>query len=681
MGAVYKAKQVDAGRIVALKIIQSEQMESEELKQRFLRECSALSKLSSKHIITFYHAAISDDGQPYAAFEHLEGQTLRQILSSEGKLSTYRTIHIAQQISEAISNAHSAQIIHRDLKPENIMIQQAPEVDWVKVFDFGLSKDFEFKGRESQRLTLTGDLVGTASYMSPEQCEGRRVDQRSDIYALGCIIYECLAGKKLFDADFPMGVIHMQATENAIDKVNELSEFCPPALLILLSQMLAKNPEDRPQDLASVMGELQNAKNELAGGVSSAQKISNPAKSKKKTHLLLILSSFLIPTLGIAGILFWVSKEKKEAGSTSITKQSSKINRHLTNQKNLPRSLELLDDAKMAMGDHDFLLAEKLAKQALDLTDFSKESLPVRFKSAHVAAQAQLASQRGGAAPYIEKMREVIASPEFAELKKRKKAKWKLDYLLAEAQNYAHHSQFEKSVESISKYEQISSATGNDDEEPMMLFGALITKGHAYRCQRNYAKSVEIDERLLAIARKMQNVQVDLFDNVYPSLIADYCALAKDPSIVAKSQAQYLNSFEDKFSTPGSFREGLMKAILSIEDRYDDYPRYHSIVGPLALSAWKAAEQDSDIAPELRIRALQQYYRSLKREGKEKLSPTETVRLANAFLKICKEGLGKEAISFYVSSKVELARDLESDLKAIGQAALAKKVSKLASAA
>lgn len=257
MGSVWLAKQLDADNEVSIKILKTEFITAEDC-ERFLRECRHLSKLPHPHIVTFYHYATSDDGTPYFTCEYVRGSNLRELISSSAPLPVERVLRIATQVADALSFAHGQGIVHRDLKPENILLSQQSDGDWAKVIDFGLSGIICDRLSPEQQLTFTGQIMGTYNYMSPEQCIGEKVGPSADIYALACVIYECLSGKAIFQAETPIATMFRQRNEDAEERLKELKD-CPKKLKETLRQMLAKSPEARPKSMADVIVCLERA--------------------------------------------------------------------------------------------------------------------------------------------------------------------------------------------------------------------------------------------------------------------------------------------------------------------------------------------------------------------------------------------------------------------------------------
>jgi serine/threonine protein kinase len=246
MGQVYKATHLTLDRPVALKMLARSFQSDPSMVQRFHREARAASKLNHPNCISILDFGQAEDGTLFIAMEYLAGRSLATVLSDEFPLGELRVVRIVGQILGALAEAHAAGIIHRDLKLSNVMVEsRRDEPDFVKVLDFGIAKLSE-SGSGGQ-LTGTGIVCGTPGYMSPEQARGEELDPRSDLYAVGVILYELLAGQLPFVSDTPMGFVTKHMTE--IPK--PLRELRPdlrisPALDAIVMRVLAKSRDDRP---------------------------------------------------------------------------------------------------------------------------------------------------------------------------------------------------------------------------------------------------------------------------------------------------------------------------------------------------------------------------------------------------------------------------------------------------
>jgi serine/threonine protein kinase len=220
-GTVFRAFDQNLSRDVALKILKPDSHKSEEDMLRFRRESRLLAQLCHKNIMSVYAIDLFDDGSALMVMEYLEGSDLRKVLTEAGSgLDYQRYGAIGRQLCSGLSHAHKQDIVHRDLNPANIVLAGKDEPT-VKIIDFGLARlldgDKPAGATRVRTLTLTGMLVGNPAYMSPEQCRGERLDARSDIYSLGCVLYEMMTGNKAFDSDNPVGYLHLQQNEYPLE--------------------------------------------------------------------------------------------------------------------------------------------------------------------------------------------------------------------------------------------------------------------------------------------------------------------------------------------------------------------------------------------------------------------------------------------------------------------------------
>ena len=259
-GAVYKCIQLNMNQTVAVKVLKMEHITSEEHVRRFEREARAASKLRHPNTISIFDFGTHVDGALYLAMEYLEGETLADRLDG-GPLSPEQLVHIMSQVAHSLTEAHEANLVHRDLKPENIMLMSvAGDPNFVKVLDFGIAKvDDEYTARE-EKLTEMGMIMGTPQYMSPEQAYGYKLDPRSDIYALGVLMYEALTSRVPFEGDKPMEILlkHIN-TPPARPTIIDPDLVLPLALEKAVLQCLEKKPDDRPQTTRELVALLDKA--------------------------------------------------------------------------------------------------------------------------------------------------------------------------------------------------------------------------------------------------------------------------------------------------------------------------------------------------------------------------------------------------------------------------------------
>jgi serine/threonine-protein kinase len=244
MGLVYRAEHLNLRRRAAIKIIAPELAESSGFHERFNREARIAAALQHPNIVTVYDAG-EEDGLLYLAMQYIEGSDLASVLRAQGRLRPYRALDVCRQVAAALDAAHSQGLIHRDVKPANVLIEGRTAF----LTDFGLTKRVE--GTQTQ-LTQAGDVVGTIHYVAPEQIEGARVDARSDIYSLGCLVYHCLTGELPFARDTDVAVIYAHLSEEP-PRITSVRPELPGGLDAVIAKALEKAPERRFQTCADLM--------------------------------------------------------------------------------------------------------------------------------------------------------------------------------------------------------------------------------------------------------------------------------------------------------------------------------------------------------------------------------------------------------------------------------------------
>jgi eukaryotic-like serine/threonine-protein kinase len=249
MGKVYEAEERLSGRRVALKVLRPELARSEPARRLFENEMSVLARLDHPNVVRCL-ACAEIEGDLVMALELLEGRTLRQLLATDGPLDWQRALGIVQQIANALAAAHEHEtpIVHRDLKPENVMILDDGRV---KVTDFGIAKVLAALGN------ATTHSVGTLQYMSPEQIDAAPIDARSDLYALGLVLYELLTGRPPFESSSPRELLNMQCTKAAPPLPESVRRALPRGIERLLFELLEKSPSERPGSAADVLHALE----------------------------------------------------------------------------------------------------------------------------------------------------------------------------------------------------------------------------------------------------------------------------------------------------------------------------------------------------------------------------------------------------------------------------------------
>ncbi len=298
MGEVWKALDTRLGRTVAIKVLPQHLSSSAEVRQRFEREARTISALSHPHICALYDVG-NQDGVEYLVMEYLEGETLADRLM-KGALPLEATLRYGIEIADALDRAHRQGIVHRDLKPGNVMLTKSG----VKLLDFGLARlapsPAEEPGSSSALPTKTtplteqGTILGTVQYMAPEQLEGRQADARTDIFALGAVLYEMATGRKAFPGASRASLI-AAIMQNDPPPISQLRPMTPPTLDRVVKTCLEKDPEDRWQSAADVAKELKwTAEGEASGGAGIASlSAAHRARRERLAWALAALAAIL----------------------------------------------------------------------------------------------------------------------------------------------------------------------------------------------------------------------------------------------------------------------------------------------------------------------------------------------------------------------------------------------------
>lgn len=241
-GTVWRARDPLLQRTVAIKLLTTGFGDERDETQRFLAEARAIARLVHQNIVVLYDYG-TESGRNWLAMQCVEGQSLARLIAREGRLDPQRTVEIARQILRALRYAHGQHLLHRDVKSSNILLEDHTGLALLGDFGIALLED-------SERLTTEGVALGTPEYMSPEQCQGHALDERSDLYSLGIVLHECLSGKPPFLAEAPLAI----AYKHVHDAPPEITRpDIPPTLRAILRKALAKRPEDRYASAAAML--------------------------------------------------------------------------------------------------------------------------------------------------------------------------------------------------------------------------------------------------------------------------------------------------------------------------------------------------------------------------------------------------------------------------------------------
>lgn len=259
MSIVYKARHQLMNRVVAVKMLHSRLLEDAASMKRFQKESQAASALSHPNLITVFDFGILPEGIPYLVMDFVEGRSLNEILDEEANLEVERAVSLFTQVCGGLAHAHNKGVLHRDLKPSNIMVTRVEpdSKESAKVVDFGIATFLPDSGQQLEKLTAVGEFCGTASYMSPEHCKGKELDARTDVYSMGCVMYECLVGLPPFIGNNVLDTMQKQIGETAVSFNSIRPDLQIPAELeAIVFKALEKDRDKRQQSFEELRTEL-----------------------------------------------------------------------------------------------------------------------------------------------------------------------------------------------------------------------------------------------------------------------------------------------------------------------------------------------------------------------------------------------------------------------------------------
>jgi tRNA A-37 threonylcarbamoyl transferase component Bud32/streptogramin lyase len=285
MGTVYLAEETTTGRRIALKVLTPELAGDERFRRRFLRETELAASLDHPHVVPTL-ASGEEDGTLYLAMGYVEGSDLRKLLRGGGRLDPERALDLVEQVASALDAAHAAGLVHRDVKPGNILVSQQEKGEQAYVCDFGLARHVS----SVSSLTSERGFVGTIDYVSPEQIEGGTIDGRADVYSLGCVLYECLAGARPFERESELSVLFAHLNDPP-PRLSEIRPDVSEAFDAVFDTTLAKSPDDR----YATCGELVKAARAALHGKVLAR------RRRGRRRLLVAAGAILVATAAAIG--------------------------------------------------------------------------------------------------------------------------------------------------------------------------------------------------------------------------------------------------------------------------------------------------------------------------------------------------------------------------------------------
>jgi eukaryotic-like serine/threonine-protein kinase len=273
MSSVYRAHDRLLERTVALKILHEQFTRDDDYVERFRREARAVAQLAHPNIVTVIDRG-EQDGRQFIVFEYVDGMNLKELMTQEGPLSPREAIELALQVARGLSFAHESGLVHRDVKPQNVLLDADGRA---KVTDFGIAHAVDVDG-----MTITGTIMGTSNYIAPEQARGQPVDEQTDVYSLGCVLYELLAGDVPFDGDNFVAVA-MRHVNDPVPSVRDVRPDVPPRLDWAIQQAMAKDHDERFESMADFAAELEACHAELDGN-EGATMVVPPRRPRAKSR-------------------------------------------------------------------------------------------------------------------------------------------------------------------------------------------------------------------------------------------------------------------------------------------------------------------------------------------------------------------------------------------------------------
>lgn len=328
MGCVYKALHIEMDRPCAIKLLLPLAGDQESARARFRREAKMSSRINSPNAVTIYDFGEAEAGQFYLAMEYIEGESLATILNHEKLLPIERVLNITDQIARALSAAHALGIVHRDLKPANIMLTRKDGGELVKVLDFGIAKTVTDEGDD--KLTLTGCMVGTPTFMSPEQVLGEPIDSRSDIYSLAIMVYQMLSGSLPFAGENAQTVIMKRLHDDPIP-LRAAAPFLTPEIEQAVMRGLEREPAKRITDVEQFAASLRaavaaGAQNSTTLVVPRPPAVVTPEVRKRSWLVPLLISAFALTLIGVVvAIALFVYFNTKPTTSTQTTERPNQV--------------------------------------------------------------------------------------------------------------------------------------------------------------------------------------------------------------------------------------------------------------------------------------------------------------------------------------------------------------------
>lgn len=312
MGTVYKGQDLTLSRTIAVKVFSMSPTEHEKSFLRFQQEARAAGVLNHEGIVGVHDFAISEEGLAYLVMDFVEGVSIAELIAGSGALPLDRCLELTTNVANALAYAHDKGVVHRDLKPANIMVVPGKKRESVKIVDFGIAK---IRTEEGKALTQTGEVFGSPLYMSPEQCTGQKVDERTDIYSLACVLYESLVGHPphVGENALATALMHLNEVPLPLNAVRPELKF-PAALQAILDKALEKDVDLRYQAMSEFASDLQKVQqgklDELVelGSVNRRKRLVNAVRQRLAilSGVISLVAASFCTNLTLSGVLYLV---------------------------------------------------------------------------------------------------------------------------------------------------------------------------------------------------------------------------------------------------------------------------------------------------------------------------------------------------------------------------------------
>jgi eukaryotic-like serine/threonine-protein kinase len=324
MSKVYRAHDRLLERTVALKILHEHYSQDDEYVERFRREARAVAQIAHPNVVTVIDRG-EHEGRQFIVFEYVDGENLKQLVEREGSLPIRQVIHLGLQVASALASAHERGVVHRDVKPQNVLLS---EDGLPKVTDFGIARSADVES-----VTLTGTVMGTSEYLSPEQARGEAVDVRSDVYSLGAILYELCTGRVPYPGENPVSVA-MRHLHEPVPSVRERRRDVPRRLEAAIRRALAKDPEERFASMGELIAELEACLRALGNGeetivlpapVRRRRERRRARRGARRLARALVLSLLALLLIGAAAVGAFALAGLFDSGNDDVTATGSVV--------------------------------------------------------------------------------------------------------------------------------------------------------------------------------------------------------------------------------------------------------------------------------------------------------------------------------------------------------------------